>query len=84
MMILEQRDLTINRNRYIIGKVRNTTNHVIRHARITFLLKNEAGNQVGIASSTVNNLQPHAIWEFEASIPNEDATSYTLLELTGQ
>lgn len=50
----------------IVGYVVNNTDNKYSYVEITFILKDEDGNQVGQAIANVNSLQPNGKWKFSA------------------
>jgi len=74
--LLEHGIVTRNYVRYIVGKVRHNGEFKQRYAQIEFTLLDDSGAQVSSTFAYVLNLEPHAIWAFEAPILHDNATDY--------
>ncbi|WP_189008617.1 FxLYD domain-containing protein [Deinococcus roseus] len=68
---------------YVIGKVKNNTNHDYGYAQITFNLYDKEGNQIGTAVDNINNLKAGGVWAYKALALAEDVATYEFSEVTG-
>ena len=70
-------------NRVIQGTVRNNTGRNYKYVQVEINLYDDAGTQVGSTLANVNNLEPNAIWRFEAFVLQESATQAKVQDVTG-
>ena len=66
---------------YIVGHVRNTTDHTLKNVKIRFTLSDESEKTVGEASDSTFELGPGETWSFEARIYADKTDSYELDKL---
>lgn len=69
--------------RYVVGSVRNNTNHTYAYVQIGINLYDDSGAQVGSTMDNTNNLEPGGIWKFEAMIWDDEATHYKIIDVSG-
>ncbi len=69
--------------RYIVGTVKNNSNHEYSYLQIEFNLYDSNGVLVGNALDSIDNLKPNEIWRFEALIFEDEATRVEVEDITG-
>lgn len=67
----------------IVGKVRNNTSKTYSYASVEINLYDKEKAQIGSTLANINNLEPGAIWKFEAVILEENVASYRIKEISG-
>ncbi|MBK7425457.1 MAG: hypothetical protein IPJ48_21535 [Propionivibrio sp.] len=81
-------DFTITKNQagksVLKGNVSNSTTRKLDHATVEFKLFDKAGNEVGTAMASVDNLGARFSWSFEVEIQPQDAASAKLVGFTAK
>lgn len=67
----------------ITGRVKNNSSKNYTYAQITFIVTNNAGEQVGSALGNINNLQAGATWKFSAVSLAAGGTRFKLGSISG-
>jgi len=67
----------------ITGRVKNTSSKTYSYAQITFIVANNAGEQVGSAMANVNNVEAGATWKFRAVSLATGGTKFKLGKISG-
>jgi hypothetical protein len=70
---------------HIKGVVENDSGKEYGYVQIEYNIYDSSGNQIGTAFDSINNLEAHGRWRFDAEVPSSDrgATSFKLKSLTG-
>ena len=63
------------------GKVRNTTEHLVKVADLVFDVTDEEGSQLGGVSVRIENIPAHAITPFKIALAQRDARSALVREV---
>lgn len=66
----------------ITGRVKNHSSKNYSYAQITFIVANNAGEQVGSAMANINNLEAGQTWRFRA-VSFTNGAKYKLGEIAG-
>ena len=69
-------------NRFITGTIENTCSKKLSYAQVTFILTDDAGNQVGSALDNINDLEGGATWKFNAIVLEDSATHAKFGDMT--
>ncbi len=64
-------------NAKISGVIKNITNKELSYVRIEFVIYDEAGNNLGTASTSIENFASGDTWQFEASLIGSTDTRAT-------
>lgn len=67
----------------ITGRVKNTSSKTYAYAQITFIVANDAGEQVGSAMANVNSLEAGATWKFRAVSLASGGSKFKLGKISG-
>lgn len=67
----------------VTGRVKNNTRKNYTYAQITFIITNNAGEQVGSALANINNLEAGQAWRFRAVSLATGGTRFKLGEISG-
>ena len=67
----------------ITGRVKNNSSKNYAYAQITFIVTNNAGEQVGSALGNINNLQAGSTWKFSAVSLAHGGTRFKLGSISG-
>jgi hypothetical protein len=65
----------------LLGKVRNTTDHVVKIADLVFDVTDDEGSQLGGVAVRVENIQPRAIVPFKVTLEQRNARSALVREV---
>lgn len=68
---------------YIVGTVRNNTDHSYSYVQVAVNLYDLHDNQIGSTMANVNNLEPHGKWKFKAVVFEQGRYNYKIKEVTG-
>lgn len=68
---------------YVVGIVRNNTDHAYDYAQVSINVYNHNGVQVGSVMDNINNLEPHGLWNFKAIVTEKDAASFKITKVSG-
>jgi hypothetical protein len=81
--MVESRTVSEEYGRYIVGTVRNTSNHVYDYVQVEANLYDTSGAQVGSTLANVNNLEPGGTWKFKAIIMEPNVVQYKITKVSG-
>lgn len=68
---------------YVTGHIRNNTSKTYSYVQVSINLYDDNGTQVGSTLDNVTNLAPGDTWEFKALITDDNATKFSVVDITG-
>jgi hypothetical protein len=81
LLVIRHDTIRLEGNRYVVGLARNTTDSTFTYAYIQ-LIELRRGQMMGVGGiASVNNLAPHAFWEWRAMLSADSADSYEVFDV---
>lgn len=81
--VVDHKSVSDEYARYIVGTVRNNTDHSYSYAQVEINLYDKSGSQVGSTVANINNLAPHGLWKFKAAVLEDNAVRSEIKDVTG-
>ncbi|HLK60420.1 MAG TPA: FxLYD domain-containing protein [Chthonomonadaceae bacterium] len=83
LQLLDKKDEIHDGSHFITGHVRNNSDQAVGYVEITFALKDAQGNVIGSAFANTNSLGAGEVWKFQATVFDDNATSFEFTDLKG-